>query len=205
MCQVGRPIPPRPIAAGEPLLTMRSIDSLTALGKTKAALFFSQKTEEIIVFQEVTLSSKIGTSFDGMSNPTMAWAIFCPPSVWAVLIFVCQALRNLSVKSGRGSLPSSVVNPDPEFRIQGYALNLEREKFKRLEGNKFLFKEILFFYNNWMKIMAPKDFLFSWVSEWEFLSWILHFLNPIFFLKKDPIWIRIHNTAAKYFWRLFWS
>ena len=61
MCQVGRPIPPRPIAAGEPLLTMRSIDSLTALGKTKAAFFFSQKTEEIIVFQEVTLSSKIGT------------------------------------------------------------------------------------------------------------------------------------------------
>ena len=59
--------------------------------------------------------------------------------------FLCQALRNLSVKSGRGSLPSSVVNPDPEFRIQGYALNLEREKFKRLEGNKFLFKEILFF------------------------------------------------------------
>ncbi len=31
--QVGRPIPPRPVAAGEPLLTMRTIDSLLALGE----------------------------------------------------------------------------------------------------------------------------------------------------------------------------
>ena len=145
MCQVGRPIPPRPIAAGEPLLTMRSIDSLTALGKTKAALFFSQKTEEIIVFQEVTLSSKIGTSFDRYVESDHGLSNFLSSICMSSSYFLCQALRNLSVKSGRGSLPSSVVNPDPEFRIQGYALNLERKKFKRLEGNKFLFKEILFF------------------------------------------------------------